>query len=252
MRNKYFFVLICLVLSLWPMGMALAQEEGQYTANFVFNPPKQDAVAPVDVTFTVFSPSYKTSGGFMWFSSKPFVNLHNALRQDIQKILTAKGFGVRGSFESYDFIPFQDKKAIDLLVFPTIEFTVTLKDHQERAANMWQAGADQIQTGNAEVRGRIILEIKEIATQELMWIKAIPFKNFTFPYFVKTSYKEYAQIKKSGSGKLYSYDPIFNGMAKGMEEQYPDIMSTFYNLLDPEEMTIIKKEARALKSKKGY
>ncbi len=252
MLNKYFFVFICLGLSLWPMGTALAQEEGQYTANFIYNAPKQVAAAPVDVTFTVFSPSYKTSGGFMWFSSKPFVNLHNALRQDIQKILTAKGFIVRGPYESYDFIPFQDKKAIDLLVLPTIEFTVTLKDHQERAENMWQLAADQIQTGNAEVRGRMILEMKEIATQELLWVKTIPINNFTFPYFVKTSYKEYAQIKKSGSGRLYSYDPIFNGMAKGLEEQYPDKMSTFYDLLDPEEMTIIKKQAQALKSKKGY
>lgn len=251
MLNKLFFAFICLVLSAWPMGTALAQAEDQYTANFVFNPPKQDAVVPVDVTFTVFNPSYKTSNGLMWFSSRPFANLHNAIRQDIQQVLTSKGFAVRGPYESYDFIPFQDKKAIDLLVLPTVELSVTLKDHQERAENMWQPAADQIQTGNAEVRGRIILEIKEITTQELMWIKTIPFKNFTFPYFVKTSYKEYAQIKKSGSGRLYSYDPVFNGMAKGLEEQYPDIMSTFYKLLDAEEMTIIKKEAQELKSRKG-
>ena len=251
MRNKLFFLLICLGMGLWPVGTAIAQGEEPYTANFIYNAPKQ-AAAPVDVTFTVFNPSYKTSGGLMWFSSKPFANLHHAVRQDIQKVLVAKGLAVRGPYESYDFIPFQDKKAIDLLLLPAVEFSVTLKDHKERAENMWQPAADQIQTGNAEVRGRIILEIKEITTQELMWIKTIPFKNFTFPYFVKASYEEYAKIKKSGSDKLYSYDPIFSGMAKGLEEQYPDIMSTFYKLLDPEEMTIIKKDAQVLKKKKGY
>ena len=199
MLNKLFLVFACFVLSLWPAGTAIAQGENPYTADFIYNAPKQDAVTPVDVTFTVAGPSYKTSGGLMWFSSKPFANLQNAVQQDIQKILTAKGFAVRGPYESYDFIPFQDKKAIDLLLFPTVEFSVTLKDHKEQAANMWQGAADQIETGNAEVSGRIILEMKEITTQELMWIKTIPLKNFTFPYFVKTSYKEYAQIKKSGS-----------------------------------------------------
>lgn len=251
MINKLFFAFACLGLILWQAGNAMAQAEEQYTARFIYNAPSQAAVA-ADVTFTVFGPSYKTSGGLMWFSSRQFANLHNAVQQDLQKVLVAKGLVVRGPYESYDFIPFQDKKVIDLLLLPTIEFSVAFKDHKERAANMWQAGADQIQTGNAEVRGRIILEVKEITTQELMWVKTIPFKNFTFPYFVKVSCEEYIQIKKSAPDKLYSYDPIFNGMAKGMEEQYPEIMSTFYKLLDPEEMTIIKKEAKAIKVKKGY
>jgi hypothetical protein len=239
-------------MSLWPAGNAFAQGEEPYAANFIFNLPKQEAASPVDVTFTVFNPSYKTSGGLMWFSSKPFANLHSAVQQDIQKALMAKGFSIRGPFENYDLIPYQDKKKIDLFLSPAIELTVTLQDLKERAENWWQAGADQIQTGNAEISGRIILEIKEITTQELMWIKTIPFKNFSFPYFAKVSIEKYAQIKKSSSGKLYSYDPLFNGMARGLEEQYPEIMNTFYKLLDPEEMTIIKKEARELKSKKGY
>lgn len=251
MRNKLFFLFLYLGMSLWPAGNAIAQVEEPYTANFIYSAPKQ-AAAPIDVTFTVFHPSYKTSGGLMWFSSKPFANLHNAVQQDIQKVLTSKGFAVHGPYESYDFIPFQDKKAIDLLLLPTVELLVTLKDHKERAENMWQPAADQIQTGNAEVRGRIILEIKEITTQELMWIKTIPFKNFTFPYFVKASYEKYAQIKKSGSDKLYSYDPVFNGMARGAEEQYPNIMSTIDSLIDPEEMEVIKKQCQNIKSKKGY
>jgi len=85
-----------------------------------------------------------------------------------------------------------------------------------------------------------------------MWVKTIPFKNFAFPYFVKTTYDKYAKIKKSGSNRLYSYDPIFNGMAKGVEEQYPGIMGTIDNLIDPEEMEMIKKQCQELKSKKGY
>ena len=43
-----------------------------------------------------------------------------------------------------------------------------------------------------------------------------------------------------------------NDLAKGVEQQYPDLMATISNLIDPEEMQIIKKQAQEIKSKKGY
>ena len=247
MRSKLFFLLICLGMSLWPVGNAFAQGEEPYTANFIFNMPKQDTASPVDVTFTVFNPSYKTSGGLMWFSSKPFANLHSALQQDIQKVLMAKGFLIRGPFENYDLIPYQDKKRIDLLMMTTIELSVSLKDQNEKLENFWAYKPGMLQTGTAEVTGKIVIEAKETATRELMWVKPIDIKKFQFPYVVRVPWGQ--PITRS---KLYSYEPIFIGMARGLEEQYPEIMNTFYKLLDPEEMTIIKKEARELKSKKGY
>ena len=41
-------------------------------------------------------------------------------------------------------------------------------------------------------------------------------------------------------------------MARGVEEQYPDIMGTIDSLIDPEEMEVIKKQCQELKGKKGY
>jgi hypothetical protein len=42
------------------------------------------------------------------------------------------------------------------------------------------------------------------------------------------------------------------GMAKGLEQQYPELMGTAYNLIDPEEMKILKNQAQALKKQKIY
>ena len=234
------------------VGATMAQGGDQYIAQFIYNTPKQGPVVPVNVTYTVLRTTYKNSEGLMWFTAPQFANFSGAIEEDLLKILTVKGFSVRGPYESYDLIPFQDRKVIDLLLLPTVEFSVVLKDHKEQAANMWQPAADQIQTGNAEVKGRIVLKMEEIATKQLMWVKTIPFKNLMFPYFVKTTFKEYARIKKSKSDKLYSYDPIFNVMSRSVEEQYPDIMGTIDTLIDPEEMELIKKQCQELKSKKGY
>lgn len=43
-----------------------------------------------------------------------------------------------------------------------------------------------------------------------------------------------------------------NDAAKGLEQQYPELMATISKLIDPEEMQIIKKQCQELKSKKGY
>ena len=251
--RKFAALILCLIGLGWYATVAVfAQENNEYVASFNYTPPVENAPNSVDVSFTVANTSYKTSGGIHWFSSPQFADFAEATQEDLTRILTAKGFNVRGPFESYDLIPFQDKKAIDLLLVPTAELTVTLKNHKEQAANMWQAAADQTQAGNAEVRGKITLEMKEIATQELMWAKTIPIKNFTFPYFIKVKFKEYKRIKESGFKGLYNYNPIFDGMAKGVEEQYPDIIGTIDSLIDPEEMEIIKKQCQELKAKKGY
>jgi hypothetical protein len=231
---------------------ALAQENNVYVATFDYAPPVEQVPNTFDVTFTVANTVYKTSNNIHWFASPQFANFSETIQEDLDDILKVKGFNVRGPYESYDLIPFQDKKAIDLLLVLTAELTVALKDHKEQAVNMWQAGADQVQTGNAEIRGRIILEMKEISTQELMWAKTIPIKNFTFPYTIRVQFKEYKRIKESGHRGLYNYNPIFEGMARGVEDQYPNIMSTIDGLIDPEEMEIIKKQCQELKSKKGY
>lgn len=250
--RKFIILFLFFGMSLCMAVPLFAQEKDESAANFNYTPLVEGDTSSVDVTFTVANTFYKTSGGIHWFASPQFANFSEAIREDLTKILKTKGFSVRGSYESYDLIPYQDKKAIDLLLLPTVELTVGLKDQKEHAENMWQPAADQVQTGNAEVRGRIILEIKEVATQELMWVKTMPFENFTFPYFIKVKFKEYERIKKSGFSGLYSYDPIFNGMAIGVEEQYSDMMGTIDSLIDPEEMEIIKKQCQEIKSKKGY
>ena len=246
--KKLTILFLCLIgFGLCTTMLGFGQEKGEYVLPVDDVPP-----FPADVTFTIENTSYKTNNGIHWFAAPQFSDFSETIQEDLTKILEAKGFNVRGPYESYDLIPFQDKKTIDLLVSPTVELTVAVKDLKEKAANMWQAAADQTQSGEVEVSGRMLLQMKEIATQELMWAKTVPFKNFTFPYSVKVKYKEYAEIKKSGSRKLYSYDPVFAGMAKGVEEQYPAIMGAIGSLIDPEEMEIIKKQCQEIKSKKGY
>jgi len=246
MSKKLFFLVLFLALNILTANLTVAQEESQYTANFIYNVAQHNRVAPVNVIFTVLKPTYTTSNNVMWFSSKQFANLRDAIQRDLQKILEVKGFAVRGPFENYSLIPYPEKMKIDFILMANIELIVSLKDETAKAESIWIGKSPIIQAGNAEITGKIMIEAKEIATRELMWVKKIEVKKFQFPYVVRAPYN----TPHPTPGKLYSYEPIFTGMAKGFEEQYPEIMNIIYNSLNPGEMIIIKKEAQALKSKK--
>ena len=88
--------------------------------------------------------------------------------------------------------------------------------------------------------------MREITTRELMWAKTIPIRKMEFPYFVV------APNGKHKPGVLFSLDVIYNGMARGMEQQYPGLMETIFSLVDPEEMSISREQAQELKSKKVH
>ncbi len=246
MRKKLFFLVLFFTINILTATMTVAQEENQYTANFIYNVPQHNRVSSVNVIFTVLKPTYTTSNNLMWFSSKQFANLHDAVQRDLQKILEVKGFAVRGPFENYNLIPYPEKMKIDFILIANIELIVSLKDETAQPESIWIGKSPIMQTGNAEITGKVIIEAKEIATRELMWVKKIDVKKFQFPYVVRAPYN----TPYPTPGKLYSYEPIFTVMAKGFEEQYPEIMNLIYNSLNPGEIIIIKKEAQTLKSKK--
>ncbi|MEI6832326.1 MAG: hypothetical protein WCK61_06445 [Candidatus Omnitrophota bacterium] len=228
------------------------QEVVKYVGNFDYTPDSQGSPGSAGVTFAIEDFHYAASnvpseiwirelvaikkadsGKLLWFLFPQFDNLIKASKDDLSKILVAKGFGIRGPFDSYDLIPYSDKKAIDLHLVPTLELSFKLKDEKWTEMNYI--------TGNVEVNGKIILALKEIATGELMWTKSIPLEKIEFSYSVRSPYN----VERK-------FDLIMNDAAKGIERQYPGLMATISKLIDPEEMRIIKKQCQELKSKKGY
>lgn len=230
------------------------KEEPAYVANFEYTPAPQVAPNSTGVTFAVGNVFYQSNFKPPWFTWPQFANLDTAIKQDLTKLLAAKGFTVRGPFDSYDLIPYQDKKAIDLYPVPTFELSM---DPSREVYSM-----DDIKI---EVNGKITLQLREIVTRELMWSKTIPFKKFNFPIFFEPhTFK--GIIWQKGTDMKYIDDKTVKkivewveldtkGMdlvAKGIEKQYPELMATISRLIDPEEMRIIKKQCQELKSKKGY
>ena len=256
MPRKYLMVLALSFLFVFPsincvIAASSQKEEEIYVANFDYTPSTQATPGSAGVTFTVGNIRYQASAKDTkpWFMYPQFKNLDKAVRESLNKLLMAKGFSVSGPFDSYDLIPYSDKKAIDLYLAPTIEVSVISPRE-----------VYSIEDIKLEVAGKIILEQREIVTRELMWAKSIPFKKFGFPFVLgiitwerlantRDAYNK--KIKKTIASVELSTANM-NDLAKEIEKQYPGLMATIYKLIDPEEMRIIKKQCQELKSKRGY
>lgn len=209
----------------------------RHVANFVYLSPSPAAVHQSPAVFTVGKvPSTKYIGKKVLLSAPQFANLEGAIAEDLPKILTAKGFSVRGPFDSYDLIPYADKKTIDFFLLPVVTPLVIWPEDIESPG---------------KVTVKMGLELREIFTLEKMWSKNLTFAEFEVPF--KSIVVSYT-INRDGKLVKATFEPekLENLIAKEMEKQYPTVMDTIYKLIDPEEMTIIRKQAQEVKSKKGY
>jgi hypothetical protein len=252
------FIFLYVISSISCAAAKPKQEEAPpYVASFNYTSASQAAAGSAGVAFAVAGVTYNSDKEVLWPTYPQFINLDKAIKDDLTKLLTAKGFSMRGPFDSYDLVSYPEKKTIDFWLVPTMELLVTLKDRAEKVESVWAAPSAYILSGNAEINGKMILEFREIVTKELMWSKTIPFTD-TFPYSVRIVrynpglYIEGTWNPKYGKPTPFNYALIMDGVAKVVEKHYPDIMATISKLIDPEEMMIIKKQCQELKSKKGY
>jgi hypothetical protein len=260
MKRKYLIALAFISLFFSSVGFAAGtssqQEVTVHVANFNYTPDTQAVPGSAGVTLAVGNLSFKTGTKLLWFASPQFKNFDKAVKGDLTKLFAAKGFSVRGPFDSYDLMPYPDKKATDLYMAATIELLVGGDQYAYSGQSIYS-----LKDIKTEVTGKISLELREAVTRELMWAKSIDIKPFEFPCgFKRIIWKDLANIKDVGNEKIKktiasleldtdNIDDI-NDVAKGIEKQYPDLMATISKLIDPEEMRMIKKRCQELKTKK--
>lgn len=265
---KTIALLLCLNCScLYAAGETAAENIG-YVAEFKYAPavPEKAAASPekpaaagkkpaaAELNFAVADAGYKGNKPALkeakpWFLYPQFAGLKDSLRRDFTAIIAAKGFGVLGPFDSYDLIPYKDKKKIDLYLTPAVELRINTPEEIRSYGDI-----------KVEVDGNIALEMREPMTRELMWVKKVPFAKFDVPHnLLAVAWKENlpkeirldSTTPKAVNWLWLDLDALFDGIARGLEQQYPKLMGTIDGLIDPEEMGELKKQCLEVRDKKG-
>lgn len=221
-----------------------ASTPDKYVANFNYSVPAQATIQDNAAVFIVGKVAYKHAGKTPWLSRPQFENLDKAIDADLPEILAAKGFSIRGPYDTYDLIPYGDKKVTDFYMHPVVTAMVMKPD------TLYVSDMHSSPGPVAKVIVKIDLELREIVTRELMWSKSL---NITeLDVSIVSVLQSYTEEHGKITQLVFRPEGLENLMAKEVERQYPTVMDTIYKLIDLEEMSIIKEQAQEVKSKNGY
>jgi hypothetical protein len=216
---------------------------------FDYTPPTNAVPNSGKVTFAIVNAHY--SHEEPWTTVWPFDVFSSNLGMDFQEILAAKGFTVRGPFDSYDEMTYPDKKNSDLVLQPDIDVRVNMTN--PRLTSVLLLG-NRLQA-DIVVSGRVTLSLRESLTGERMWYKSIELPA-SAPITCDTEriYPSGEQVPRSEAEPQVLLGD--RGFAKPlgpiMERYYKTVMEATWKYLDPEEMAMVKKQAGPLRENKRY
>jgi hypothetical protein len=216
----------------------------RHAPRFDYSPPRDAKPAAANVTFAVVGANYPELIPL-------FHQFGENISQDFFEILTARGYTVRGPFQTYDDITYTDKKGSDLILIPELQINGDASglkwDQSFTAALFGQRGFTG--EGNLVISGRVNLVVAESLSREKMWTKSVEIPPITIPVGATHMYTSPGipvQVL------LEREDVLYNGVAKALETQYNAILQRAYQYLDPDEMQIVKKQAQEIRSRKVY
>lgn len=225
-----------------------AEADPYVPPTFDFTPLSNAAPGSAEVTFAIVNSAY--SEDQPWTRVWPFNDVSRNMALDFQEIVSARGFSVRGPFGSYDEITFPDKKGSDLVLQPTLEIRLDVRNISYvkrspvlvglRLRDRWSM------KGEAVIGGRVTLSLMESLSRERMWFKSIELPQQVIPWEGQKQYYEAQQ------GADLSDPAISRPLGETMKDFYAKVMQASWKYLDPEEMKLVKKQSEEIRKKKVY
>ena len=217
----------------FPKSLPKSSKPPRVHINFDYTPPSKAPPGSANVTFALVSTWIETPVPlFRTFASN--------MTKDFEEILTARGFGVRGPFTTFDDMTYTDKEGSDLTLTANVEFSTDTSQMILSVMN--------IPSGAVTVKCHVNLIASESITKEKLWTKSVAIKPFTVNLQSRTAYTGRVHL-----ATLLKHENIFySDVGHALNAQYTEIMNKIYGYLDPKEMAVVAQSARDLRKKKVF
>ena len=171
------------------------------------------------------------------------------MAEDFAEIVTARGYTLRGPFQTFDEMTFVDKDNSNLILNAKVDFNADLSGTNIRFAKSVFGGGSYKVSGQVRVSCRISLIVSESLTNEKMWTKSVNIRPITVEL---TTMSGYTTPNITIADVLKYDDNFYTKLGRQLDSQYQEIMNRTYGYLDPREMALINKQAADLRKKKTY
>jgi hypothetical protein len=222
-------------------------QTGKQTFTFDYTPKTTNPSGSAQMVLAFLKPYYAKS--FVQGSDELFRSFQTALGSDIEELIIAKGFTMKGPYQSYDEMVFEDKKRVDMAVLIEIspEFVAAEGGWKEHV-NILNRAVTYTYNGTVSLVGKINLSGVEPLTNEKLWSKSVLIPNVEDIKIATTASYSY----KLTSRELMKDPGVYNALGKALQAQYGGIMDKVAAHFNVEEFNSLKNQIRELKSKKGF
>ncbi len=243
-----FGAVILLLISCSTAKNVTVQKE---TFNFDYKTPTIAKTGSANILVNLVKPHYASE--FNNAGSELFENFRQFMGNDIEELLVDKGFRVKGPYESFDDMVFDDRKDADIAIDVEIVPQFTARDgswHTYTNKFSFQAPATYYYyEGTVSLIGKINITGYEPLSKEKIWVKSVPIPAIT-NINVTTSSKRLSGTNLNND--FYNDPAVYNAIGKALKEQYAATFKKIDAQLDPREFETLKSQIKELKSKKGY
>ncbi|SRR5258706_2706120 len=218
------------------------------TFTFDYTPNQTNKPGSVGMVLAFIKPYYAvkfTSGG-----TELFKRFKDAIGNDLEELIIAKGFTLKGPYTAFDEMVFGDKKTIDMAIRIEIEpeFTSVEGNWQKHISLLGTTYDTYTYSGRASLVGKINITGVEPLTNERILTKSVSIPNI-----------ENVQIETSGKynrtlqrNEIFQDAGVYNAIGRALSQQYTGILDKISAHFDPDELKSYKDQIKELKAKKGY
>lgn len=215
--------------------------------NYDFSPPENGFKKSKDISFILMEPSFARN--FEYINYAPFTTFSKAMSNDYVEMLTKRGYRYIGPVNSYDEIVYSDKKNTDLLLESELAFElngITPFKHSSGTTLIGNLPYDNyFADGELMLAGKINFYISEPFTHTKIWVKSIPIE--AQKIIVKSVKRNYNNLDS-----VYNDPQVWNAFVEALQKVYTKSLQTAWNYLDPEEMTVKKKESDEIRKNSTF
>jgi hypothetical protein len=210
----------------------------------------QSPVVPgsAGIIIALFQPVY--TGNFAYSSKSPFKQFRVSMGTDLEEILTARGYILKGPYDEYDLMTYSDKEQCMLGLFSRIDLNIT------RTSGGWtQHSSRQIAKGYSEFEGTITLSgkitffISETFTQQKLLVKSL-----SIPQQIDIPVKAEGRYHYGMNPDAIPLDDpgVHNPIASSLVEFYKTTMKRAWDLLQKEELLRISDQVPEIRENAGF
>jgi hypothetical protein len=207
---------------------------------FDYSPPSSSLAGTAKFTIALVYPSY--TGNFAYAMQSPFKEFRQSMGNDINELLIARGFSLKGPFETWDNMLYNDKQQSDVAI--TVEIDMNI----QQTSGGWKYHQDVVIAANSynsynatlNFNGKLNIVAMETTTRQKIWSKSVSLPQEGVAVATEAGY--------TNTGVIPLGDPgVYNPIVRTLSEFYKSTLGQIYAYMEPQEMLTLKDQINQIR-----